>query len=75
MEADVRPSEERTDAAGRRWWIIWGTIFAAVFVLLVLSSIRFLAQDQLMARHLDAERTTLTRLGGGLVRLQLKLSG
>ena len=65
MEADVRPPE------GRRYWVVWGVIFAIVFVLLVLSSLRFLAQDHLVARHLDAERTTLTPLGGGLARLHL----
>ena len=72
MEADARPVQEgRTAAAGRRYWIVWGTIFATVFALLVLSSLRFLTQDHLVARHLDAERTTLTPLGGGLARLHL----
>lgn len=65
MDEPPRPSP------GRRYWLVWGLVFGAVFLLLVASTVRFLLQDHLTARHLDAAHTTFVPVGNGLARLHV----
>jgi hypothetical protein len=49
----------------------WTLAFAAVFLLLLVSTVRFLAADFLPARHLDPDRTTLVSGAGDRSLLRL----